>query len=437
VYAILNDIFTSSPATLKTYAGLALAISFVYDQAPPANWPHHQVSPSLLPRKLPDPVEAFNFWSATDQRGKTLHPLDKLQLEELKYVVDSPVSIKDLEAALAEHARLTGMGDLYSGIRYDTGRFENGVYNWPHASYDLDTIKKLGGICVDQAYFTTTVAKAHGVPSMLVSGAGQEGNHAWVGFLNKKSWDFNTGRYPESKFVTGTMFDPQTWKQPTDHEIAFLSERFRGSAKYRQSRVHGRFAREFLADGAVATAEKAARAAIAAESRNLEAWNTLLDCLEARKATDSERDTALTDAAKAFGRYADAESFFLEQLAASYAEQGKTKEADKLRAGIIRRNSEARPDLALSQAKTELDNLIRTEPIPAQVAHYKSVINRLDDAGLIAFYALTDPFLRHLSSKGEKDTARDVLKFTRRRLKSSGEGQLGESLADWEKRLSN
>lgn len=435
VYAILNALFTESPETFKEFAGLAFAISIVYDQKPPGNWPHFQVSQSLLPRKLPDPVDAFNFWVSADKRGKTLHSLDKLQLEELKYVVDVPVSIETLEEALSERARLSGMSDLYSGIRYDHQRFQTGVYNWPHSSYSLDEIKKLGGICVDQAYFTTIVAKAHGVPSMLVSGAGQDGNHAWVGFLDKKIWDFETGRYPESKFVTGKMFDPQTWEQPTDHEIAFLSERFRGSSKYRNSRIHARFAAEFFNSKAIAKAEKAARAAIESESRNLDAWTILLECLAARNAPLAERDQTLEDAAKAFSRYADMESQFLEKLATSYASQGRTKEADKLRSRIIRRNSEDRPDLALAQAKSELDELIKTKPIKDQVAHYKRVISRLDEAGLIAYYALTQPFLSHLQRKGDGETARDVLKYTRRRLKSSSEGQLGEALDTWETRL--
>ncbi|MGK0187804.1 MAG: hypothetical protein ACI9R3_003595 [Verrucomicrobiales bacterium] len=436
VYAILNGIYSSSAESFKAYPGLALAISIVYDQSPPRNWPHHQVSQSLLPRKLPDPIGAFQFWTKTDERGKTLHSLNKLQLEELKYVVDVPVSLAELEKALGERARLTSMSDLYSGIKYDTNRFRTGVYDWPHTSYALGEIKKLGGICVDQAYFTTTVAKAHGVPSMLVSGAGQDGNHAWVGFLDKKSWDFETGRYPESKFVTGTMFDPQTWEQPTDHEIAFLSERFRGSSKYQISRVHARFAREFLNSSAIPQAEKAAKAAILSEDRNLGAWETLLSCLDARKASNTEKETVLTDAAKAFSRYADMESQFLEKLAASYASQGNTREADKLRARIIRRNSEDRPDLALAQAKSELDELIKSSSVKDQLDHYKRVINRLDEAGLIAYYALTQPFLNHLQSKGETDTARDALKHTKRRLKASGEGQLGEALDGWEARLS-
>jgi hypothetical protein len=82
---------------------------------------------------------------------------------------------------------------------------------------------------------------------MMVCRAGNNGNHAWVGFLdNRGRWDFTVGRYEESKFVTGITFDPQTWDPPTDHQLAMMSERFRINPKFRISRVHTVFSGEYL-----------------------------------------------------------------------------------------------------------------------------------------------------------------------------------------------
>ena len=70
-----------------------------------------------------------------------------------------------------------------------------------------------------------------------------------------------------------------------------------------------------------------------------------------------------------------------------------------------------------------------------QLALYKRQISSFKDAGLIAYYAITDPFLKHLSKTGEEDTARDALKYTQKRLDSKADSQLDENLAKWAEKL--
>ena len=67
---------------------------------------------------------------------------------------------------------------------------EKKEYIWPHGSYRLSTIGKRGGLCVDQAYYTSHAAKAKGVPNIIFLGQGNSGEHAWIGFLVNYGRDF-------------------------------------------------------------------------------------------------------------------------------------------------------------------------------------------------------------------------------------------------------
>jgi len=436
VYRIISNLYSEQTESFKAFPKLAMAIAIVYDQEPPTNWPHHQVSGHVLIRKLPDPQDAMKFWVETDRSGKSLQDLKDLSIEELKYVVDTPASFDELKEAQDLRVRLSGMDGLYSGIEYVHERLETNTYNWPHQSYLLPKIKEVGGICVDQAYYTVQVAKAHGVPAMMVSGAGNNGNHAWVGYLdNRGRWDFMVGRYEESKFVTGITFDPQTWDQPTDHQLAMMSERFRTNPKFRISRVHTVFSGEYLHRKKVEEAIKAAEAAIEAEDRNYSAWEALIAAKTAAKTPAKEMDELYENGAKAFSRYADLEAEFLRSLSNSYEAQDRTAESEKLRARIISRNRRERPDLALEEAKSALEESMSNEELEEQVALYKKQISRLKDAGLIAYYALTNPFLEHLMSEDRRDLAESALDYTERRMDVEEGSQLEAALARWERRV--
>ncbi|MFT6380338.1 MAG: hypothetical protein ACJA16_002861 [Akkermansiaceae bacterium] len=436
VYRIIGDLHSKQTEAFMAFPKLAMAIAIVYDQEPPTNWPHHQVPGHILSRKLPDLQEAMKFWVETDRSGKSLQDLKDLSIEELKFVVDTPASFEELKEAQGLRVRLSSMDGLYSGIEYDHGRLETNTYNWPHQSYLLPRIKEKGGICVDQAYYTVQVAKAHGVPAMMVSGAGNNGNHAWVGFLNNRErWDFTVGRYEESKFVTGITFDPQTWEQPTDHQLAMMSERFRTNPKFRISRVHTIFSGEYLKRKKIEEAIKSAEAAIDVEDRNYSAWEALIAAKNTAKTPSKEMDEIFENGSKAFSRYADLEAQFLRLLSNSYEAQDRTAEAAKLRARIISRNRRDRPDLALEEARSSLEESMTNEELEEQVALYKKQISRLKDAGLIAYYALANPFLEHLLGEDRKDLAKTALEYTERRMDVEEGSQLEAALLKWQRRV--
>ncbi|HUE95307.1 MAG TPA: hypothetical protein VMN39_01520, partial [Longimicrobiaceae bacterium] len=135
VYEILDTLHAGATPIFEALPRLAMAIAVVYDQDPPRGWPHWQVDQSLLPGGLPDPMEALLFWHTAKERGRTIHSLDTLTIEELKFVVDAAAPFPELEKAQSLRVRLNRMGELYSGIQYVTERARTGIYVWPHESY--------------------------------------------------------------------------------------------------------------------------------------------------------------------------------------------------------------------------------------------------------------------------------------------------------------
>ena len=249
MFAILNDLYRDDPARFARYAHLALAIAVVYDVPPPPDWPHPQVAPALVRHAWPAAVEAFRWWTREDEAGRTFQPLARLGADELKFVVDATATFDDLAwTEQVANYPLHQFDRAYKMIAYRRDRAAKNIGRWPDPSYSLPAILGAGGICVDQAYFATQAGKARGVPPLLFRGVGNDGRHAWFGYLDgEQKWQLDAGRYGEQRFVTGFARDPQTWGVISDHELKFLAARFRTLPSFRQSRVHEAFAADFRA----------------------------------------------------------------------------------------------------------------------------------------------------------------------------------------------
>ena len=243
--SILETLYRRDPGKFARYPSLALAIALVYDVPPPPWWPHFQVSKEALPRKLPQPQDTFDRLTREDMLGHTYFRLARLRAEELKFAVDvaAPASELDWSEANVPYS-LDDFEQTYLMINYRLDRANNyALMSWTGQPYTLQAIKAQGGICVDQAYFAAEAGKARGIPTLLFTGQGQDSRHAWFGFLDgERKWRLDAGRYAEQRFVTGNALDPQTWMGMSDHDLEFLSERFRALPTFTQSRVHEEFA---------------------------------------------------------------------------------------------------------------------------------------------------------------------------------------------------
>lgn len=431
VFRIVDTLYRADPAKFKTYAKLALAIAVVFDVPPPPDWPHGQVSPTLLPRKLPAATEAFAWWVKQDQLGHGYHRLTRLGADELKFVVDAAAPFSELEwaAKIADYP-LSQLARAYTMVRYRSERVANNVPNWPGRSYKLPDILATGGICCDQAYFATQVGKSRGVPTLLFHGAGNDGRHAWFGFLDSgQKWQLDAGRYAEQRFVTGYARDPQTWRELSDHELQFLSERFRELPSFRQSRVHADFAADALATGDANLAAAAARKAVAFERRNQPAWETLYAAGQKLGRDAKTLEAVLREAALAFQKYPDLEAQYVTRTADSLRARGETSLADAEVKRIANKNKGARTDLSVQQARDTLLRAFRTEPLPKQISTYNSVVDTLGrGAGIGFFDQVVVVFAEQMLQLQQPAEAVRGVERARRTLKVEPNSQLEQEL---------
>ncbi len=439
VFDILTELYRRDPAEFRTHAQLALAIALVYDVPPPFGWPHGQVSPTALPRRLPEPAEAFRFLVETNRDGAALHKLDELGAAELKFVVDLAAPFTELEWARRTVKQPLGQLErTYSMIQYRHDRIRENRYGWTESSYELELILRTGGICVDQAYFATQAGKARGVPTLFFRGAGLDGRHAWFGYLDARGrWQLDAGRYEEQKYVAGFAHDPQTWADMTDHEVQFLSEGFRQLPPYRQSRVQALFAESLLEAGQAEDAVRAARAAVNAERRNLRGWEVLLAAQATSGGGARERETLLREAAAALQRYPELNARFMREVVASLRERGETSAADQEARMLARKFQTTRSDLSVQQA-AELVARAREEggELAAQVRVYNSALTQFGrGAGIDFFDQVVRPFVWYLKTQGAETEAINALKRARTVLEVQLGTQLHEEMRQLERRV--
>ena len=438
VLAILQKIFAQDPALFGDYGNLALAIAVVYDVPPPPMWPHGQVSREALPRRLPAPEQAFSYWVRLDRTNVTLHRLRRLPASELKFMVDLAAPFAELDWARQNVAPgLADFAHTYDLIKYRKDRLAQGKFQWSRPDYRLPTILAEGGICVDQAYFASTVGKAKGIPTLMFRGAGLDGRHAWFGYLDgNQIWQLDCGRYAEQKFVVGQAFDPQTWGDINDHELLFITERFRALPTYRLSVMHTAFATEYLREHQAAAALKAAHEAVNRDRRNLEAWNVLLEA-EAAAGEDSRvREGTLREAKLAFQRYPDLEVAFSRRLTELLRARGEGSVANVEEQRLTQKYQASREDLSIQQAAERLERSAKEFDLPAQIRVYNQVLDSSGrGAGIDFFDKVVVPFVVHLANQGQIPAALQSLERAHHTLRVEPGSQVEAEISALASRL--
>jgi hypothetical protein len=415
---ILDALHGKDPAKFEKYSSLALAIALVYDVPPPEWWPHYQVTVKALPRKLPAPADTFDRLTREDALGHTYFRLSRLRAEELKFVVDTAAPASEL--AWAEDNvpyHLDDFEETYLMVNYRTDRANNyALMIWTGTPYTLQAIRQQGGICVDQAYFASESGKARGIPTLLFTGSGQDARHAWFGYLDgQHRWQLDAGRYAEQRLVTGNAIDPQTWSNMSDHELEFLSERFRALPTFMQSRVHEEFADDFMRAGDAKSAAKAARSAVNFERRNLEGWETLIAADSALGLPAAQREGVLREAGLAFTpKYPDLVVSYVNRVCESLRARGETSLANYEERGLADRLKGDRADLAITQASAILSRSIATQAIPDQIETYNAILVQFGHgAGTIFFDEIVAGFAEHLAGAHLKPDARAAVERAR------------------------
>lgn len=269
------------PKDRWTYLNLQVAMAVVYDR--PMSWRR------LVREAHPiDPLRRYRWYRDHDMAHRLETRLTQLRPEELVWVVAADVSEEEMDWALKELRRLRqeGWGATYGSIRYRMDFVTGGKPEGPsYTDGSLADILKCGGICMHQAHYAASTARAVGIPAAYVTGEGNRGGHAWFAYLSgRDTWNMDTGRYGDG-YSCGMTSDPQTGQAVPEFEVELLGDRQRRSGAAQLARrlvmIAGVYERRAEEDLQLETLAQATEAA----DRLLDVWKAYVAALEARKDT--------------------------------------------------------------------------------------------------------------------------------------------------------
>jgi tetratricopeptide (TPR) repeat protein len=416
----LDRLHRHNPTSFEKNFSLALALAVVFDQPPPPDWPHHQVNPSAIPADRSSLEERFDFW-VTSLDGKKLMPgAAELGADQWKYIVDALVAPEELEWARKNVRTARGQFHrVFSSIKYDFPRLKSQAYSWPHpGAYSLANIQKLGGICVDQAYFAAVAGKAHGLPTLYFSGQGADGGHAWFGYLKATNrWDLDAGRYENQNYAVGHALDPQSWQPISDHELQFISSRVRSTPAFQAAEADLTLAAWHTERGQLDEALRAVDSALAAVPQHADAWEEKGRLLTATGADPAVQAAHWEAARKAFPNNPDLQTRFQTRMAGALREKGEDRSARELEQRMISQNQRQRADLSVEAAARKVLDLAEGKDWEGALAEFRLQSNRLGrTGGGNFFYEITRPLCLALLEAGRPRDAQRVLEQSRRAL---------------------
>jgi len=411
-FSILDRLYLKNQYLFTQHPELAFAIAFVHDVPPPPIWPHPQVGQTVLPRQLRTPDETFDFFTNA-RNAKWFHSsIKRIPLSEAIFLVDLIVTDSEIEW-VRQHITIdpTEYDQVYTLVNYDLSRLQSGQFNWIYNDYSLATIKQVGGICVDQAYFASQVGKVQGLPTIEFLGSGLDGRHAWFGYLNSRGkWEMDAGRYADQRFVTGHAFHPQTWNFISDHEVAFIGTGYYKSATYFSSQIHYYWARLYSSLSEKELAETAAKNAVAIDRRNAGAWSILIDLRKGLGMPQSQIDASYKSALSALRTYSDLEARFISEYADYLDETGRANSARLERSRITFKNKDTRSDLAIGNAVAVLEQSMREDSRGAQMYVFRKILHQVGaQGGIQVVDDLVVPFLNYLIKKGRPGEAKSAV----------------------------
>lgn len=414
----LGQLLAAHPGKWPDYRSLMLAYALVYDQRPPAFWPHHQVAASAVPAMDEPLAGRFGFYVQRNDTGKLDYDLRRLSAEELKFVVDAPVPRAELEWAAKNVKFGRAQFDRAFGfVSYDQRRADEGVFDWPHGSYHLSEIARLGGICTDQAYFACLAGKARGIPTIYFAGQGTDGGHAWFGYLRgPDKWELDAGRFLNQNYTVGQALDPQTWLPITDHELVQFSGRAARQPNVDAALGDLAMAELFARRGDAAGRLAAAGSAVHLAPEMVAAWEAQEEALAAAGDRGALRQL-YARAIGNFGREEDLKTRYQARLADLEREGGDVRVAERLENRMVADNRRGRTDLSTAAAAESLTRLVAAGDYDKALREYRSLARKLaGPGGGNFFYDVVRPLVRQLRAADRGKDAERVLQQARREM---------------------
>lgn len=423
---ILLQLEQAGADDLHDYAALGVAYSLVFDQPFPRNWPHRQVAQSAVPIGDVDPVKRFAFYVDADKNQKAELDLKQLSFENLKYLVDSEVTLDELTYAQKNRISSSHFADAYFSIVYDRSRYnaDRQVYNWPFDRYTLADIEKNGGICIDQAYYAETLGKGRGIPTIRFDGLGVDAAHAWFGYLGHSGkWELDCGRYEDQSFPKGFAVDPQTW-QPIDD--ATLTNLFKtGSAlnsnyepemtalAWAELHVNGPLYRQILEEARKVMPEWVAT------------WRLESAVLEKDDADPAAAKAFYQDWITQFQAYPDLKVEGQRRLLA-VLKKANDPEADSLQQSIVLENRSGGFDLGIQSSAEILQEKLKAQDWDAARHEFeKSIRDYGEQGGFTLIDQIITPYVETCLRNNRADQADAALHFMQDRMTIDPTSQVG------------
>jgi len=177
---------------------------------------HEQPNPASL-------IESFKYYTTRKMR----YDLKTMPYELSRYLVDTQLSIKERLWAYGRYNRSSNPARAYFDLKYDMAHFKKGdPKKISKLAFTLPNLRKVGGVCIEQAYYSSEICKALGIPAKIVSGRGGGGvHHAWMMcFVRQRrgravGWDSTTGRYASQKYFVGNVQNPANGRKILDCEL--------------------------------------------------------------------------------------------------------------------------------------------------------------------------------------------------------------------------
>ncbi len=236
---ILEELYDHDPTNRNQLYPLMLALALVWDTPRPPL--HGQCGPNVGPVPR-DMKRRYDHFASMFLTKKPPVPFNRLSVSALGFVVDTPVPVSELSWAV-ENIKGSNFKRIFESIKYDNRRVEDGFFSWPHGRYSLESIKRHGGICVDQASYALLAARARGIPAILFTGLGKRGGHAWLAVMKQNGdWDKDIGRYERDDYVTGHALNPLNGTMINDHLLPLVCERTMRNSNASQSDALARIA---------------------------------------------------------------------------------------------------------------------------------------------------------------------------------------------------
>jgi len=312
------------PKAIDHLTDLAVAFALVYaragDQPISAGWARQ-----ARPGPVPGLVESFRWYVENEPR--MVYPIAKLPWPVLVYVADNDISIAERQWVLAQYGKMTL--SRFSTLR---GDLPFGMNHVPEVEkhYSLENIHKIGGVCLDQAYYTSHILKTLGVPAMyVINRVGS--THAWPTWIEMQR-DGRLGM-PEgdSRIYGGNLWCPMIRGNRHDREVGLLTVAMNQSAGgYLDVCVACRVF-SMLAGGEAAKADKAADMLLDALGRRnpyvAEGWRLLASAVADGRLSPQRGQALYGIMAKPFAAYPDLTCEVLTSALTLPAGEGKTAAA--------------------------------------------------------------------------------------------------------------